>query len=66
MKILALSDIHGSYKAMLEIVSANPSADVIVVAGDLTTHGSAEEAGQALDHSPFTPHQYPIGYHSFR
>lgn len=33
---------------MLDIVSANPSVDVIVVAGDLTTRGSTEEADRAI------------------
>ncbi len=49
MKILALSDIHGSYKAMLEIVAANLSVDVIVIAGDLTTHGTTDETNKALE-----------------
>ncbi len=49
MKILALSDIHGSYKAMLEIVEANPSIDVIVIAGDLTTYGTIDETNRALE-----------------
>jgi hypothetical protein len=48
MTILALSDIHGAYKRMMEVVQANPSADVIVIAGDLTTHGTAQEAETAI------------------
>ena len=48
MFILALSDIHGSYKKMLEIISSNSTADVIIIAGDLTTYGSAKEAEDAI------------------
>ncbi|MBX2991804.1 MAG: metallophosphoesterase family protein [Bacteroidetes bacterium] len=49
MKILALSDIHGAYRRMLDIVNFHSSVDVIVVAGDLTTNGSPEEAEEAID-----------------
>lgn len=48
MTILALSDIHGAYERMMEVVHANPAADVIVVAGDLTTQGTAQEAESAI------------------
>jgi Icc-related predicted phosphoesterase len=47
LKILALSDIHGAYGKMMEIVSSTP-ADVIVIAGDLTTFGSPSEAENAI------------------
>lgn len=48
MNILALSDIHGSYKEMLEIVSSHSSVDVIIIAGDLTTYGSQKEAQDVI------------------
>ncbi len=48
MTILALSDIHGAYDRMMEVVHANPAADIIVVAGDLTTHGTVQEAEAAI------------------
>lgn len=48
MTILALSDIHGAYQRMLEIISSNHSVDVIVIAGDLTTNGTQEEAARVI------------------
>ncbi len=48
MKILALSDIHGAYTRMVDIVNSNSSVDAIVIAGDLTTNGSPEEAEEAV------------------
>jgi uncharacterized protein len=49
MRILALSDIHGSYELAKQIVRAESGIDVLVVAGDLTTHGSRAEATDAID-----------------
>ncbi len=48
MTILALSDIHGAYERMMDVVHANPDTDIIIVAGDLTTHGTAQEAEAAI------------------
>jgi hypothetical protein len=48
MKILALSDVHGAYAKMVQIVAAHPAVDVIIVAGDLTTYGSRREAEDAI------------------
>ena len=49
MTILALSDIHGAYEKMMRLVESHPSADVILIAGDLTTHGSPREAESAIN-----------------
>jgi putative phosphoesterase len=48
MRIIALSDIHGAYRRVNEIISRESSADVVVIAGDLTTNGSALEAEEAI------------------
>ncbi len=48
MRILALSDIHGSYDAMESIIAKERDCDVIVVAGDVTTNGGVFEIGKAL------------------
>lgn len=47
MYILALTDIHGSYKKAEEMIR-NAAADVVVIGGDLTTVGSVKEAEDAL------------------
>ena len=47
MKILALTDIHGSYDKAVDIIKKE-SADVVVIGGDLTTIGSVKEAEHAL------------------
>ncbi|HXG38785.1 MAG TPA: metallophosphoesterase [Bacteroidota bacterium] len=48
MTILALSDIHGAYDETARIIESNPSADVIIIAGDLTTYGKPAEAESAI------------------
>ncbi len=48
MKILAFTDIHGSYKKVDEIL-AKVSADVIVIGGDITTVGTPTEASSAIE-----------------
>jgi uncharacterized protein len=48
MRILALSDIHGAYKLAKKILDLEPAIDVVVLAGDLTTRGSATEALDAI------------------
>jgi Icc-related predicted phosphoesterase len=48
MKILAFTDIHGSYKKVDEIL-AKVSADVIVIGGDITTMGTPTEAKIAVE-----------------
>jgi Icc-related predicted phosphoesterase len=47
MKILALTDIHGSYQKAKQIIT-HVSPDVVVIGGDLTTVGSVKEAEEAL------------------
>jgi Icc-related predicted phosphoesterase len=49
MKILAVSDIHGSYEKVLTILRSERPFDGLVMAGDLTTNGSEDEAASALD-----------------
>lgn len=48
MTILALADIHGAYDETARIIKSNPSADVIIIAGDLTTYGKPAEAESAI------------------
>ncbi|MEX1276337.1 MAG: metallophosphoesterase [Bacteroidota bacterium] len=48
MTILAVSDIHGSYTRVADILSQEPVFDLLVIAGDLTTNGSPREAEDAL------------------
>lgn len=48
MKILALSDIHGANKVASEIIKREADADVVVISGDLTTHGTRAEAIEAI------------------
>lgn len=48
MRILALSDIHGSYGTMESIIANESSSDVIVLGGDVTTNGDASEMKDAL------------------
>lgn len=48
MKILAFTDIHGSY-ATVEAVLRREPADVVLIGGDLTTVGSVKEAEEALN-----------------
>ncbi|MGA9119568.1 MAG: metallophosphoesterase [Bacteroidota bacterium] len=49
MRILALSDIHGAFETMRKIISAEHSADAIVLAGDLTTRGSPADLQEVLE-----------------
>jgi Icc-related predicted phosphoesterase len=48
MKILALTDIHGSFKIAAAIVKKE-AADVVIIGGDLTNVGTVKEAEEALD-----------------
>lgn len=47
MRILAFTDIHGTYSKAEEIMRKEP-ADVVIIGGDLTTVGSVREAEEAL------------------
>jgi len=40
MRILAFTDIHGSYDRVIEILSNETGFDAVIVGGDLTTHHS--------------------------
>jgi len=48
MKILALTDIHAAYDNVERILAAERGCHAIILGGDLTTHGTAEEAAEAL------------------
>jgi len=48
MRILAFADIHGAYEKMYEIIEEERLFDVIVIAGDLTTHGTSDEAEEVI------------------
>ena len=50
MRILAVSDIHGSYDDLDAILSREASCDVLVIGGDLTTLGTEGEAEAAIKH----------------
>jgi hypothetical protein len=48
MRIIALSDIHGSYRKVEEILSQETAGDVLVTSGDLTTVGSPRDAEDVI------------------
>jgi putative phosphoesterase len=48
MRILALSDIHGAYAKAEEILVRETAYDLILICGDVTTHGSPMEAKGAI------------------
>jgi uncharacterized protein len=48
MRILALSDIHGAYARAEEILIRETAYDLILISGDLTTHGFPAEAEKAM------------------
>jgi putative phosphoesterase len=48
MRIVAFTDVHGSYNTIKEILRKESSFDTVVVGGDLTTHGTAGEAGAVI------------------
>ncbi len=50
MRILAISDIHGGYDVVDRILYYEKEYDVVVIAGDLTTHGTPDEAETAIRH----------------
>jgi len=58
VKIIAFTDIHGSYKRVDEILRSESGYDVIVVGGDLTTVGSPREAEDAI--TLFRSHGKPV------
>ena len=48
MRIIALSDIHGSYGRLEEILRTESPYDAAIIAGDLTTHGTIAEASSVI------------------
>jgi hypothetical protein len=48
MKIIAITDLHGAFPVVHRILSSEKSCDAIVIGGDLTTHGTVEEARKAI------------------
>lgn len=48
MRVIAFSDVHGSYDRLDEILRKESSFDAVIIAGDLTTHGTIEEATTAI------------------
>lgn len=58
MKLIAFTDIHGSYERVDKILSTEKRYDAIIIGGDLTTMGSAREAEDAL--TLFLSHGKPV------
>jgi len=48
MRILAFTDIHGAYDNVFNILSSQTGCDAIIIGGDLTTHGTENEAIDAI------------------
>ncbi|MFH0988697.1 MAG: metallophosphoesterase [bacterium] len=49
MKILAFSDIHGAHQRVFELASAECPFDAMIIAGDITTHGTPRQALDAIE-----------------
>lgn len=47
-RLLLCSDIHGDYGSVERMLAAETGVDGLIIAGDLTTNGTAEEAREAL------------------
>jgi len=58
MRILAFSDVHGSYKKVDEILYQEADYDAIIIAGDLTTIGTPKEAEDTI--RLFQTHRKPL------
>ncbi len=62
MRLLACSDIHGSFSVVERILARERDHDVLIIAGDLTTRGTIGEATDALRRlSAMTPRLLAIG-----
>ena len=48
MKLLALTDIHGSYDTVRTILTSEQTCSAVILGGDLTTRGSVDEARRAV------------------
>jgi hypothetical protein len=49
MRIIAFTDVHGSYDRLEAILRKESTFDVVVIGGDLTTHGTTDEAGAVIE-----------------
>ena len=49
MKIVVLADIHGKFRAVEQLDEPLSQADVVLVAGDITNFGDAEQAAGVID-----------------
>ncbi len=58
MRILAFTDIHGSYKKVHTVLAEQRDYDVVIIGGDLTTVGSPREAEDAI--RLFQSHERPL------
>lgn len=48
MRILAFTDIHGAFDKVEETLSKESAFDLILIGGDLTTHGTPRQAEEAI------------------
>ncbi|MGB2869757.1 MAG: metallophosphoesterase [Bacteroidota bacterium] len=48
MRIIAFTDIHGSYSKLYEILSRESPYDVVIIGGDVTTRGTPKEAEEVI------------------
>ncbi len=51
MRLLCITDIHNSFSAFERILAQEPSADALILGGDLTDFGTVEDAERILDHA---------------
>ncbi len=58
MKILALADIHGSFDKVEQILARESGYNAVILAGDITTHGTALDARNAI--KQFQRFQQPV------
>jgi uncharacterized protein len=49
MRILGMTDIHGARKRVEDVLRKEPEISMLLLAGDLTTNGSAKDAHAAID-----------------
>jgi putative phosphoesterase len=48
MRVIAFTDIHGSYDKVVGILSKESRFDLIIIGGDVTTNGTVDEATVAI------------------
>lgn len=48
MKLLAFTDIHGSYDAVRAVLASESNYSAVILGGDLTTRGTVDEAKRAV------------------